>query len=506
MVTSIIGTDAGKVQPFSNHGGAAQLGPARRVGLSVQVLAGGEPVSHLAARCGVSRKFLYQQAHKGRQALEEAFTPAEDSDHQVLFTLPVTKDWIRQLVLAQVLIGHSSFRGVIEILEAVFDYRDLSVGTIHNLLANVLPQARAVNDSRDLGAIRVGAHDEIYQARRPVLVGADVQSTYCYLLAEEDHCDETTWGVHLLDLSEQGLALEHSVADGGKALRAGQAAAWPTVPCHGDVFHAQRDLGAVAFYLEHRAAGCAAHRQTLEDRMARAKRRGQGQHLAKPLALARQAHRQARLLAQDVRSLADWMTGDILSLAGPALSVRRDLFDFVIGELAARESLCPHRIGPVRRMLQSHRDDLLAFAVILEEDFQTLAHRFGVPLEWVQELGELEGMAPRLPAYWQREGQLRHKLQDRFRPLQQALRQVMAQITRASSIIENLNSRLRNYFFLRREIGNDYLDLLRFFLNHRRFLRSEHPGRVGKSPAELLAGQDHAHWLELLGFHRFHRN
>jgi len=76
-------------------------------------------------------------------------------------------------------------------------------------------------------------------------------------------------------------------------------------------------------------------------------------------------------------------------------------------------------------------------------------------------------------------------------------------VVRASSLVENLNSRLRNYFFLRRQLGPDYLELLRFFLNHRRFMRSEHPERVGKSPAELLSGQEHRHWLELLGFQRF---
>jgi hypothetical protein len=69
-----------------------------------------------------------------------------------------------------------------------------------------------------------------------------------------------------------------------------------------------------------------------------------------------------------------------------------------------------------------------------------------------------------------------------------------------------LNSRLRGYFFLRRQLGPDYLVLLQFFLNHRRFLRSEHAERVGKSPAELLTGTAHAHWLELLGHTRFCRN
>jgi hypothetical protein len=33
---------------------------------------------------------------------------------------------------------------------------------------------------------------------------------------------------------------------------------------------------------------------------------------------------------------------------------------------------------------------------------------------------------------------------------------------RASSVVENLNGRLRTYFGLRRHLGADYFDLLRF--------------------------------------------
>ena len=74
---------------------------------------------------------------------------------------------------------------------------------------------------------------------------------------------------------------------------------------------------------------------------------------------------------------------------------------------------------------------------------------------------------------------------------------------RASSLVENLNSRLRNHFTLRKQLGNDYLELLRFFLNHRRFNASEEERRKGKSPAELLTGTTHKHWLELLGYELF---
>lgn len=84
-----------------------------------------------------------------------------------------------------------------------------------------------------------------------------------------------------------------------------------------------------------------------------------------------------------------------------------------------------------------------------------------------------------------------------------AVGEVLNQPQKASSLVENLNSRLRNYFFLRRRLGDSYLSLLQFFLNHRCFIRSQVPERVGKSQKELLTDQPHPHWLELLGFERF---
>jgi hypothetical protein len=62
----------------------------------------------------------------------------------------------------------------------------------------------------------------------------------------------------------------------------------------------------------------------------------------------------------------------------------------------------------------------------------------------------------------------------------------MAQTPRSSSLVESLNSRLRNYFTLRPHLGGSYLELLQFFLNHRRFMRSRVAERIGKSPRELL--------------------
>ena len=157
-------------------------------------------------------------------------------------------------------------------------------------------------------------------------------------------------------------------------------------------------------------------------------------------------------------------------------------------------------------LLKNHRDQLLAFAWQLDEDLAQLATEFEAPLATVRELLDLQTLDQRQPRRWQKEAALREQLRGRFYPIEQAVRALSEQVVRASSIIENINSRLRSYFFLRRQIGSGYLDLLQFFLNHRRFLRSERLERVDKSPAELLTGQPHPHWLEMLGYRRSCRN
>jgi hypothetical protein len=86
---------------------------------------------------------------------------------------------------------------VTELLGDVFDYR-ISLGTVYNVLQAAVAQARSCNEQQDLSGVRVGAHDEIFQSGRPVLVGVDADSTYCYLLSLEDHRDADTWGVQLL--------------------------------------------------------------------------------------------------------------------------------------------------------------------------------------------------------------------------------------------------------------------------------------------------------------------
>jgi hypothetical protein len=492
-------------QAIPNGCPAKALPPSQRLQIGLQALAQTQTVTDLADEFDVSRKFVYQQVAIADRALDDAFAP-QAADDQVLFYLPVTKQWLRQLVLGLVLIGHSPLRGVVELLRDLFDY-PISLGSVCNIVHAAVAQAQKQNLAQDLSRVRVGAHDEIFQAGQPVLVGTDALTTYCYLLSLEDNCDAITWAVRLLELQDRGFNPDHVVADAGNALRAGQKEVMPGTPCRSDVFHALMQASEVVTILENRAYAMMTPCFDLQRKIARAKQQGRPhQSWARQLTDASKKQAQAIALADDVALLKRWVQFDVLALAGPPHPDRIALFDFIVAELSARIPQASTLLGPLVTYLKNQRDNLLLFAAQLDWDFAALSTEFAVSADLVRQLFAVQTLELDNPKRWRRDASLRRTLGARYYPLSQELEEVRRRTVRASSLVENLNSRLRSYFFLRRHLGKDYLSLLQFFLNHRCYLRSEHPERVDKSPAELLNGQSHPHWLELLGYTRFSRN
>ena len=506
MIASTIGRTSHQGASFA----AKNLNPRQRQALALAVLGHQRPVPELAIELGVSRNFCYEQAAKARVVLRQCFDPPPAAEEPVLFHLPVTPSWLRQFVVAQTLIGHTSARGVQELAGVLLDHPGLSLGTIHNILQEAADQARELNDQEDrrcLPAIAVGAHDEIFQAGQPVLAGVDVQSLYCYLLSVEEHRDETTWGVHLLELTEKGLNLQRSIADFGSGLRAGQKAAWgKEIRCDGDVFHGLKPLTELAGFLEHQALAAIASRQEAQKQWEACWKADEVRRFVGALTKARREEAQAVQLSDDITLLVQWVREDVLGLAGEDLATRVELLGFIVEQLRERESLCEHRIQPVRRMLQKQGSRLLGFVGEIDRGLAQLAGEFGVEEYWVRAACRLEALDRDSAAYWQRRGELAAKLGQRWGAVEAGVKWVLQGVARSSSLVENLNSRLRCYLFLRRQVGEDWLELLRFYLNHRCLQRSRRKQRAGRSPAELLRSQTHPHWLEMLGYRLFRRS
>ena len=485
--------------------GREKLDTTDRKFMAIHAMAGTESITALAAQHGVSRPLVYRQMHKARAALDELFSPVPtDDEKKVLFSLPVTRRWLRQATLGLTLIASASRRGVVEFMRDLLGV-SISEGTVHNIhqqaAQQAAQQARAVSAGMDLSAVRVGLHDEIFQGSQPVLAGIDAASTYCYLLAAEAQRDGDTWAIHLLDLKTQGLNPDYVIADAGTGLRAGQKIAWSDTPCHGDTFHIEQQFETVVNIWTRKAGGITSACEQLEARLANPRRRCDDRVLRAELAGLRPLEAQAHQRATDLRTLAGWLARDVLSLAGPDLASRQVLFDFIVDELRQREHADVPHIGTLRRALHNQRDDLLAFAGVLDLKLAAIARDAAVPEHLVRVTCLLHRKPPTSGAFWRDRSELYHAMGHKFYSVCNAVSQAMRSTPRSSSLVENFNSRLRTRLTLRRHLdgGNAWLDLLRFFFNHRRFARSRRPEREGKTPREVMTAQAHPHWLTLLG-------
>ncbi len=474
---------------------ARQLDNKHRQYLAEHALSGTESIIDLAKENKISRKFIYEQQNRAQIGINQAFS--EDSPSDVLFDIPVTKAWLKQVVLGLVLVCHSSFRGVIVFFRDIFDHK-ISLGTIHNIVQDAIGTAQDLQKNEDLSRIKAAANDEIFQGNQPVLAGVCLDSTYAYMLSKEAHRDGITWGVHLLDCKDKGFYPDYTICDGGKGMRAGQREAMPDVPCNGDVFHIEMEIGKVSRKLENKAYRTIKESDKLKKAML-----GKKQPSIETLEKAMKNEQEAIERVDDFQIIQQWMQYDILDSNGMSQEMRHECYDFIVTELQRLEINATYDIRPIRVALQKQKADLLGFAIRLDDDLWGISLEYKQPIDLMQKIATLQKMPVKTSRYWQEYATLQSALGASFIVVMKAVAQWQRGFHRASSLVENLNSRLRQYFFLRRQIGGGYLDLLRFYFNHRVYERSQRPERTGHSPAELMTGKKHPHWLEMLGFTRF---
>jgi hypothetical protein len=381
-------------QTIPNGCPAKALAPSQRLTLGLHALADTQSITGLADEFGVSRKFVYQQATKAQTALDDAFTPADTPDDEVLFHLPVTKQWLRQVALGLTLICHSSYRGVHEFCRDLLDVH-LSIGTVHNIVHAAIDTARPYNATANLAHVAYAGLDEIYQHRQPVLVAADIESTYCFLLSREECCDGDTWGIRLFEARDRGLAPDAFVSDFGAPIQAGLKLAMPGTPHRGDVFHGLMVITeAITFLEKHAYQKMTVYHKLQQEKNKRMK---QGQHasnLSSKMDLADKAQIKAIDLADSIAVLGRWLRHDIFAVSGLPYPDRCTLFDFVLAELQDRAPLYPKQLDPICSLLKNHREQLLAFAAQLDQDLVHLAAQFEVPSTVVRDLFDFARRSP----------------------------------------------------------------------------------------------------------------
>lgn len=483
---------------------ASNLNQTTRQNIGVSAFAG-RSITDLSCEHSVSRKFVYTQKDKVSKGLSSAFCANEQADDKrVLFTISVTKQWLRTQVISLALNCRSSYRRIISHLLDTLGIR-ISIGSIHNILSSASKEAQAINSQEDLSNINVGSHDEMFHAGKPILTGIDLDSAYCYLLEPVDQRDAQSWGIHLLDCVEKGLSPEYTVADFGTGLRAGQSLALPDVPCFGDVFHALQEGTKVLKALENHAYRSIRYCGELTKKMAKAIKNKDGRKYGHRLSKAKQYQDEAIELYDSLNIILGWLRCDILAFSAASLEERQQLYDFFLTCLREINQSDHRLITKLLTFFTNNKTELLMFAQEIDKITLDITQKFHIAQKHARQAVTLQYTKNHTAQYQELDIELRNIFKKSYHRILQAVKKSLRKVFRASSMVENLNGRLRKYFSLRQNLGKHFLPLLRFFFNHRNVERSRVQNRQGKTPREALTGISHAHWLDMLGFETFSR-
>jgi hypothetical protein len=461
----------------------------------------GQTITDIAKQNHVSRNTVYAQKSKAYQAINNAFEDAKQTE--VLFTVPITKSLIEQMVICLTLINKSSYRDSLQFFTDIFDY-SMSIGNIFNILDRTEETGTQINNSYDLSLLKVSAADEIFHQNQPVLAVVDISSRFCAKLTKEDSRDSDSWGVALLDMIEQDYQPKVNINDQAPGLIKAFEDQLPETVLHYDHFHLLKASKELVRHLKNskESSITAAIKLIYKEE----KQRIKGKltiSLSEAITAASADMHQAESLYEQVNTLCSWLQYDVLQHAGFSPDVRADLYDFIIAELSLLKS-DNKKLDSYIRSLVFQKTRLLAASQALNYRFETIALENHVSLEDVWQICYTTRFDINAHRYHLDSQMLADVLGDEcYDKVEDEVLLAMAETPRCSSMIENFNSRLRPFLDDRKQVTQKKLSLCQFILNHRPFQRSHHLHLVGKTPAEAFTNKPHPHWLEMLGYQQF---
>ncbi len=477
-----------------NH--VTRISKQTKLNMALQAIGRQQTITEISRQFDCSRTTVYKQQDKALDAANKAF---EQDDDEVLFYIPVTKSFIEQSVVAQRLICKASFRDIMFYIQTMYNY-SISLGGVFNILDAASDKAILINQSYDLSLIKDSAADELFHWGKPILATVDIPSRFCASL-EKAYCrDHVAWGVHLLDLIEQGYGPETTIIDGAKGLIGGHQEVLKSTVLRHDHFHMIMDLKDVGRFITNEESSAVTAALKLLNRADKSRNEEKKQTLKDAgnaalieLSMLEEARKMFKLLSS-------WLQYDVLQLAGHPPETRTELYDFIVAEMEALALKHPHRIDAIVSSLKNQRVALLDASNELNKQFEALASQYLVPIETIwaicyaarYDIDSIKGHEASC--------ELESLLGLQYEEIEDAVLHILETTHRCSSMIENFNSRLRPYLDERKFMSKKSLGLIQFYLNHKPFMRSKHKTLVGKTPAEALTGKPHKPWLEMLWF------
>lgn len=449
----------------------------------------GIPVTEISRDSKVSREWVYHQKNRVLDHIQSL-----DSEKGPALSIIIDEHFVNRMVLSLSLDCHASIDGIRRTFSSVLGL-DLSSGKISSIIREASKRAEAFDSSIPLDGITQGANDEIFQGNVPVLTGIDAESTYVYLLAEAGDRSADTWQLFMEDRKEHGLGLKVGISDAGTGLNAGIPKAFPDICVQPDIFHELRPLGAEVGRLERKAEKLISDEDRLEKRACGKRPR------KKTLEQLANIHEKVELAIREydlLKILFCWLV-ELAGYSGYSFQDTCQLAEWVLTEMEVSFPDRPKLLGQVRK-LRGKLPQMLSFLQRLDEGFDTAALKKGIPPEAFRTMYRQKAFHTTSKEYIRMEYDLGELLGKDYITAREEFLHILNCTKRASSLVENLNSRIRVYMNLKRMVPERFFTLLKVYFNTRKYHRSRIPERVGKSPLELLTGKEYPEFLEALGY------
>ena len=267
-----------------------------------------------------------------------------------------------------------------------------------------------------------------------------------------------------------------------------------------DHFHFIRDLNDCGRFLRNQVASGTTKTIKLAERAEKAKTEQKKNACNEVLSVALRELSESEHVSCIFGLLAGWLQRDVLQLAGYKPEDRAMLYDFIVAEMSAIAVKHPHRIDAIVTSLNHRRDTLLDVANALNGKFAELANKYDVSIDTIWRVCYSARYDFDSCNYGEESSELEELIGEKYDEIEDAVLLILESTHRCSSMVENLNSRIRPYLDERKSISQKSLGLIQFFLNHKPFMRSKHQRLVNKTAAQALTGKPHQPWLEMLGF------
>jgi len=193
--------------------------------------------------------------------------------------------------------------------------------------------------------------------------------------------------------------------------------------------------------------------------------------------------------------LYTWMK-EAFQIGGYSFEERKYMLHFIINELKGL---------PINKILTEaitylmlNQESLLTFVQDLEEQIKEFAKAQKVDKNSLDLMWEQLKYKTWSNQYNDIEITLINTLRQNYTYVRNKFNDFTCKIVRASSIVECINSLIRPYLSLKRAVYGNFLPLVQFYLNTRRYRRSRCKERVGKSPIELLTQRQYPSPVNIL--------